>query len=155
MDKAIVTVLLIICGIVASLAVFNGIYPAIQQSSGAITDASNKISNQIESRIAVIQVSSSGAMVEAWVKNVGTVSIPDIASSDIFMAPEGSYERFQYDGTAPPYWDFKLEGTSTTWGQAGTIKISIHLSSPLTRGIYDFKMVIPNGISDETTFSVS
>ena len=155
MDKAIVTVMLIICGIVASLAVFNGIYPAVTQSSGAISDASNKLSDQIESRIAVIQVSSNGVLVEAWVKNVGTVSIMDVVNSDIFMSPQGSYERIPYGDTTPPYWEYQIEGSGTIWGQAGTIKISVHLSAPLTPGVYTFKMVIPNGISDEDTFSVS
>jgi hypothetical protein len=155
MDKAIVTVMLIICGIVASLAVFNGIYPAITQSSGAISAASNKISDQIESRIAVIQVGGSSVLVEAWVKNVGTVSILDVANSDIFMSPQNSYEHIPYGGTTPPYWDYQVEGSGDTWGQVGTIKISVHLTAPLTAGVYVFKMVIPNGISDEATFSVS
>lgn len=155
MDKVIVTVMLIIAGIVASLAVFNGLYPAITQSSSAINDASNNISNQIESRIAVIQVSSSGDLVEAWVKNVGTVSILDVSNSDIFMSPEDSNARIPYGGSSPPYWDYQLTGSDSTWGQADTIEVSIHLAEPLSAGIYIFKMVIPNGISDDTTFSVS
>lgn len=155
MDKAIVTVMLIIAGIVASLAVFNGIYPAITQSSGAINDASSKISDQIESRISVIQVNGSGTLVEAWVKNVGTVSILDIGSSDIFLSPEDSYTRVPYGGSVTPYWDYQIEGGGSTWGQAVTVKISIYLAAPLETGIYTFKMVIPNGISDETSFSVS
>jgi hypothetical protein len=155
MDKAIVTVMLIIAGMVASMAVFNGLYPAITQSSGAIADASNKISDQIESRISVIQVSGNDILVEAWVKNVGTVSIPDIANSDIFMYPQDDYERIPYGGTTPPYWEYQIEGDGDTWGQTRTIKVSIHLTAPLSSGIYVFKMVIPNGISDETTFSVS
>jgi hypothetical protein len=155
MDKAIITVLLIIAGIVASLAIFNGIYPAITQSSSAINSASSQISDQIESRIAVIQVSSSGDLVEAWVKNVGTVSILDVAASDIFMSPQDSYQRIPYGGTTLPYWDYQMEGSGTTWGQTNTIQINVHLSTPLAAGIYVFKMVIPNGISDEATFSVS
>ncbi len=155
MDKAIVTVMLIICGIVASLAVFNGIYPAITQSSGAIADASSKISDQIESRISVIQASSNGVLVEAWVKNVGTVSILDVASSDIFMSPQDSYEHIPYGGTTPPYWEYQIEGGGDLWGQTDTIKVSVYLTAPLSSGVYIFKMVIPNGISDETTFSVS
>lgn len=155
MDKAIVTVMLIIAGITASLAVFNGIYPAVTQSSGAISSAANKLSNQIESRIAVIQVNSSGSLVEAWVKNVGTVPILDVANSDVFLAPQNIYERIPYGGSTPPYWDYEVEGGGATWGQTNTIKISVNLSSPPSAGVYVFKMVIPNGISGETTFSVS
>jgi hypothetical protein len=155
MDKAIVTVMLIIAGIVASLAVFNGIYPAITQSSGAITNASNKISDQIESRISVIQSNGNSVLVEAWVKNVGTVSILDVESSDVFMSPQDSYQYIPYGGPTPPYWEYQIEGGGTIWGQAGTIKVSVHLAAPLSSGVYVFKMVIPNGISDEAIFSVS
>ena len=157
MDKVIVTVMLIIAGITASLAIFNGIYPAITESSGAISAASSQISDQIESRISVIQVNGDGVLVEAWVKNVGTVSILDVEGSDIFMAPQDSYEYIPFGGPVPtpPYWEYAIEGTETIWGQTGTIKVSIHLASPLTAGVYVFKMVIPNGISDTATFSVS
>ena len=155
MDKVIVTVMLIIAGIVASLAVFNGIYPAITQSSSAINQASSNISDQIESRIAIVQVSGSDTVVEAWVKNVGSVSILGVENSNIFMSLQGGSSLIPYSGGIAPYWEYQIEGGGSVWGQTGTVHITIHLDTPLGPGIYDFKMVIPNGIYDDAIFSVS
>jgi len=153
-DKVIVTILLTIGGVVASLAVFNGFYPAIMESSGAVTSATSKVSNRIECRIDIIQVSDNSAQVDAWVKNIGTVNIDSIERSDIFYGPEGDFSRVAYGGSTPPYWDYVFEGSYTKWQQAVTVKVTVHLASPPSAGTYLFKMVVPNGISDETTFSV-
>ena len=157
MDKAIVTVLLIICGITASLAVFNGLYPAITQSSSAVTSASSRLSNRIESRIEIIQANANSTNItqaHAWVKNVGTVSIKDISGSDVFFGTENDFYRVTFGGTTPPYWGYQIEGGNTEWSQTVTVKITITLSSSLSSGTYMVKMVIPNGIYHATTFGV-
>ncbi len=146
--------LLIIGGVVASLAVFNGLYPAITRSSSAITNATTAVSDRIQSRIEIIQVTNNGTAVQAWVKNVGSSDIPSIEHSDIFFGPTGNFSRLTYEGQTPTYWDYQLEGNQSDWTQTVTLRITIHLSSPLTAGTYLVKVVIPNGISDQTTFGV-
>jgi archaellum component FlaG (FlaF/FlaG flagellin family) len=154
MDKAIVTVLLIICGVITSLAIFNGLYPAVIESSSAIDSASNQLSNQIRSDIKIIQVSPSGTVLTAWVKNVGTIVIEDIAGSDIFLGSSDNYTYISYDSTDPS-WTYQIQGSDTIWSQAVTIKITITLESGLSAGQYTLKMVTPNGTTDQLTFSVS
>ena len=146
--------MLIIGGVVASLAVFNGLYPAINHSSTAITNASTAVSDRIESRIEIIQVTNNSTSVQAWVKNVGTSDIPSIERSDIFFGPTGNFSRVTYGGETPTYWDYQLEGSQTDWTQTVTLRITIHMDSPLTAGTYLVKVVIPNGINDQTTFGV-
>lgn len=154
-DKAIVTVLLIIGGVVASLAIFNGIYPAITRSSSAITSATTKLSDRIESRVEIIQVADNGtADVDIWVKNVGTSNIDSIDRTDVFFGPEDNFYRVTYGGSTPPYWNYQLEGNNSEWEPAVTLKITVNLDSALSAGIHLVKVIIPNGISDETTFSV-
>lgn len=154
MDKVIVTILLTIGGVVAALAVFNGFYPAIIESSGAVTSATSKVSDRIESRIDIIQVADNSTEVDAWVKNVGTVAIDSIERSDIFYGPEGDFTRMDYGGGTPPYWDYQFEGSYTRWQPTVTAKVTVHLASVPSAGTYIFKMVVPNGIFRETTFSV-
>ncbi len=146
--------LLIIGGVVASLAIFNGLYPAITRSSGAITSATTKMSNRIESRIEIIQVGDNGTNVEVWVKNIGTVDIDSIERVDIFFGLEGDFYRVDYGGPALPYWEYQLEGSNSQWKPAVTLKITIYPSPALSSGTYVLKAVIPNGISDETTYGV-
>jgi len=154
MNKAIVTVLFIICGVITSLAIFNGLYPAVLESSSAIDSASNQLSEQIRSDIKIIQVSSSGTVVSAWVKNVGTIVIEDIAGSDIFLGSDDNYTYINYESTEP-YWTYQIQGSDTTWSQTVTIKITITLESSLSAGQYTLKMVTPNGTTDQLAFSVS
>jgi hypothetical protein len=154
MDKVIVTVLLIIGGVVSSFAIFNGVYPALQRSSAAINSATSQVDDQIKSQIQIINVSSDASTVHLWVKNVGTSQIGNVENSDVFISYQGNISRIAYGsgGTPLPYWNYQLNGSSTIWGQTVTNEITISLASPLSPGTYQVKVVIPNGISDETTF---
>lgn len=154
MDKVIVTVLLIIGGITASLTVFNGLYPAIASSNSAVSSASSRLSERIESRVKIIEVSSNSTQVYVWVKNVGTVSVKGVGQSDIFFGKQNDFGRVTYGGVTAPYWDYAIESSGTEWSQAETIKITINLASPPSAGTYLAKVVLPNGIYDEITFGV-
>jgi flagellar protein FlaG len=154
MDKAIVTVLLIICGVTATLAIFNGVYPAITESQGAISGAAAAASDKIGSRIEVIQTSASGNQVDVWVKNTGTTIVYEVEKSDIFLTGNSSIIMPESGGTSAPYWNYTLTGSHTEWAQTGTVKITITLAAPLSSGTYEVKVVIPNGVSDTETFSV-
>lgn len=153
-DKVIVTVLLIIGGVITSLAIFNGLAPAITESTGAINNAATKISDRIESRVEIIQASSNSTDVVFWVKNVGTSTIDRVQYSDVFYCLENNYARVTYGGSIPPYWNYQLEGNNSRWQQTVTLRVTIHLASTPSAGTYMVKIVIPNGISDETTFGV-
>jgi hypothetical protein len=151
-----VTVILIIGGVIASFAVFNGVYPAVERSSAAVGSAADSVNDRLTSRIEIIQVGSSGTDVDAWVKNIGSSKIDGIENSDIFFGADSNPMRIAYgsDNSTLPYWDYQLEGGGARWGQAVTNRISVHLASPPAPGTYALKMVIPNGIFDETVFGV-
>ena len=156
MDKIIVTVLLIIGGLTAAFAVFNSVYPAVQRSGQSMSDAADDISDRITSRIEVIQVGANDTSVDAWVKNVGTSRIIGIENSDIFFGTDGNISIIPFvdEASSPPYWSYQLEGDNSQWGQAVTNGIVIHLAGSLQPDVYLFKMVLPNGNSDETSFSL-
>ena len=156
MDKIIVTVLLIIAGLTAAFAVFNSVYPAAERGGQAMSNAADDISDRITTRIEIIQVGATDTTVDAWVKNIGSSRILGISNSDIFFGPEGNMSRISYgDEESPlPYWSYQLEGSYTTWELTATNAVTIHMAASLDAGVYLFKMVLPNGISDETSFSV-
>jgi archaeal flagellar protein FlaG len=154
MDKVIVTVLLIIGGVVASFAILNGVMPALERSSSAISSATNQVGDQIRSQIEIINVSNNGSTLRVWVKNVGTSAIGTVEYSDVFLSHNGNISRIAHGavGAPLPYWDYQLGGSNTVWEPTVTNEISINLAAPLASGLYQVKVVIPNGISDETTF---
>lgn len=148
--------MLIIGGVVTSFAVFNGVYPAVERSGEAISSAADTVNDRLLSRIEIIQVGNTGTTVDAWVKNVGTSRIGAVENSDIFFGAEGSVVRVPYGNeTSPlPYWSYQLEGTGSHWTQSRTNRITLHLASSPQPGTYLLKVVIPNGIFDETSFGV-
>lgn len=151
-DKVIVTVLLIIGGVVAAFAIVNGTMPAIERSSSAINTATNQVNDQIKSQIKIINISTNGTAVEVWVKNVGSSVINSVQNSDVFLTSGNNVERLAYsDGSAgAPYWNYSLMG-SPDWGPSVTNEIMLHLAT-LSGGPHQVKIVIPNGISDQSTF---
>ena len=139
---------------VASLAIFNGFYPAITNSSSAISTSTNKVSDRLESRIEIIQVGDNGTDVFVWVKNIGASEIQSISYTDVFFGPTDDFYRAIYNSGTNPSWDYELEGGNSQWTTAVTNKITIHPAAPLTPGTYMVKIVIPNGISDEIQYTV-
>lgn len=139
---------------VASLAIFNGFYPAITMSSGAISSTTEKVSDRLESRIEIIQVGDDGTDVYVWIKNIGSSEIRSIERTDIFFGPDDDFYRVNYGGSTPPYWEYQFEGTHTEWKTAVTIKITIHPAAALSPDTYLVKTVIPNGIYDQLFYSV-
>jgi hypothetical protein len=148
--------MLIIGGIVASFAVFNSVYPAVERSSQAVSNAADVVNDRMTSRIEIIQVGDNGTVLNAWIKNVGSSNILGIEGSDVFFGPDSNIARVAYgsEESPLPYWTYQLEGGKSLWAQAVTNRISIHLSGIPTPGIYLLKIVLPNGIFDETTFSL-
>jgi hypothetical protein len=133
---------------------FNGIMPAISQSQNTINDAASAASDRIGSRIEIIQAGANGNQMDFWIKNIGTVNIPDIQNSNVFLSAGSNLISVNFGGPATPYWSYALTGSSTEWSQASTIHVTVITSTPLTPGSYKVKFVIANGISDETSFSV-
>lgn len=156
MDKIIVTVMLIIGGMVASFAIFNGIYPAVERSGAAITNASDTMNDRIKSDIKIIQVNEDGTTIDAWVKNIGSSEIKCVENSDVFFGSESNFSRIPFgDINSPlPYWSYQFEGAASEWTPTKTNKIMIHLTSSLSPDTYALKIIIPNGIFDETIFGV-
>ena len=151
MDKAVVTILLMVAGVICSLVVFNTAYPAINRGASAISSISSKVDDRVKSQVEIIETASESNYIYIWVKNTGAAEIPAIDQSDVFLGQSGATERIPY-GTGIPRWEYTIEN-DTEWMPTATVKITITLSSEPS-GNYYIKVVIPNGISDEHQFSI-
>lgn len=180
MEKAIITVLLIVAGVVCVAVMFNGIFPAINSGSDAVVSMASKVDDRIQSQVDIIHATSeynpddtvnhwndingNGTFdILAWVKNVGSTRILGVDESDVFFGEDGDFQRVPYVDYAngvKPYWEYTLEDGATQWGPGDTLALTIVYaddfnSSGLTAGTtYLLKMIIPNGISDEIYFSL-
>jgi hypothetical protein len=151
LDKVIVTALLVIAGVVSAIGVFNAVYPAVGQSSDAITSMQGRVDDRLKTQIEIIYGSKwsdqSGDYVLIWAKNIGSLRIAAPEASDLFFGPEGDFSRIPY-GVGMPHWEYALENDSR-WNPTRTIKITIVGDSSLSPGRYYAKLVLPNGVSSD------
>jgi hypothetical protein len=183
LDKAIITVLLIISGVVCVTVMFNGILPAISRGSDSVASMAAQVDDRIKSQVGIVQavseydpndvvdhwndVNANGKFdIFAWVKNVGDSRILGYENCDVFFGTEGNFERipnatFVTGEPKPyPYWQGTVEDTSIDWGRGQTLKITISyadtfaLSGVTTGTTYRVKVILPNGISDEIYLSL-
>ncbi len=145
---------MIIGGVISSLAVFNGFYPAITTSTNAISNTSVKVSDRIESRIEIIQVGNNGNDILIWVKNIGTSEVVAVDYTDVFFGPTDDFYRVSYNSGVAPWWEYELEGGKSRWTTSVTAKLTLHPAEALSAGTYLIKVVLPNGIYDELFYTV-
>jgi len=171
MDKVLSTILLVVAAVVCVTLVINAVYPAIMSSTGALSSVSDRVNDRIRSQIDIIhatgELNSSKSWTDTnsdgnfdvfvWVKNIGTERVDDIARCDVFLAGNNAIWAWipyvDYAGGAFPRWSYVIEN-GTEWSTATTLKIEIHYSSALSSGLYNVKVMIPNGVSDEYDFSM-
>jgi len=158
LDKIVVTSLLIIAGVVAAVVLYNAVYPAIAESSDALTRRQRQIDDRLQSQVEIVHATIPyGVITEeawVWVKNVGSQRISAIENCDIFFGPEGNFASLSY-GAEEGGWEYEIE-QGTEWDPTRTLKITIsnHDGDPLDVGTrYFVKVTTPNGVSDEYYFS--
>lgn len=170
MDKVLTTVLLVVAAVVTAVMVINAVYPAVGETSSALSSISSKTTDMIKSQISIIHatgeldqngnwqdINSDGDFdIFVWIKNTGTVTIDDIGNTDVFVGHAGEWTRIDYvdyAGGNYPRWKYTID-SGTEWTQASTLEIEIGYSSPLLSGEYQVKITIPNGLTDEYNFSM-
>ncbi len=179
MDKAIITVLLIIAGVTCVAVLFGSVYPAITRGSDAVVSMSAQAGDRIKSHVSIVHVvseydpndgvdswndmNSSGTFdIYVWAKNVGTSRILGVEGCDVFFGEEGDFKRITHEdfaGAVKPFWQDTLEDSATEWGPGTTMKLTVvysdnYAGSGLSADTtHLLKLIIPNGISDEVYFS--
>ena len=165
MDKTIVTGFLVIISVIASVMLFNAVYPAIIQSSDTMITMKTRLDDRMKSQVEIIhgsgELDSSGNWQDVngdgnfnvffWIKNVGSSRVSAIERTDVFFGPEGDFARIPHQSNAGgsyPYWTYNIEN-DTEWNPTATLEITVHFSSTLASGRYFIKIVAPNGVEDE------
>jgi archaellum component FlaG (FlaF/FlaG flagellin family) len=99
MEKVLSTVLLVVAAVVCIVLVLNAVFPAISSSSGAMSSATDRMSERRRSHIEIIHAtgeyndsgtwqdtnSDSNFDIFIWVKNIGSEAIKDIKGCDVFI----------------------------------------------------------------------
>ena len=156
MDKTITTALLVIAGIVATLALINAVLPAAGKSSSALLVANSDASDRIKTDIEIVFAmgSTGDSEIIFWAKNVGSKAIKVIDDSDVFLTTPTTVTRVPYTGSASadPRWDYTIEN-GTQWSKSVTIKVALHMDSVST-GVHEITFTVYNSINATKEFSI-
>jgi archaellum component FlaG (FlaF/FlaG flagellin family) len=163
--------MLIVAAVVCVTLVINAVYPAITSSSGALGSASALMSERLRTQVKIIhatgELDQAGVWQDTnsngyfdvlfWVKNIGSETVADIGSSDVFVQSEDMVWAWiphtSHAGGSLPQWDYIIEN-GTSWRTATTLRVEVRHDTPLPPGEYRIKMLIPNGVSDDYYFSM-
>jgi hypothetical protein len=174
-DKVIITSLLIVAGVVATVLAIHSTFPAIVRSSNSVVRMADRMDDRIESQISVVYATSeldkngvwqdtnaNGKFdIPVWVKNVGASRILGVDQVDVFFgracsgACTGSFQRIPYfadAGGTYPQWNYTIEN-DTEWKSTATLKITILYSAALGSDTYLVKVVTPAGAYADQYFS--
>jgi hypothetical protein len=165
MEKTIVTAFMVIISVIVSVMVYNTVYPAVVEGSSSLRSMRARMDDRIQSQITIVhaagELDQNGSWQDTngdgdfsafiWSKNIGSLRVSAINQVDLFFGPEGNFSRIAHrdeTGGAYPYWEWDVENDEE-WNPTATLKITIHYATPLPRGRYFVKMVLPNGVSTE------
>jgi archaellum component FlaG (FlaF/FlaG flagellin family) len=156
MDKVLTATLLTMAAVVAAIMVINTMLPALGKASSSLISSTGAASDQIKTNLDIVHVATNTStnQILVYVKNIGTIEITDIDSSDVFLQTgTATYDRITYNAGSNPKWIYTIQDSATAWTQNRTVLITITVSS-LTSGDYKVRIVTPNGVSTEESFSV-
>ncbi|MCE9652486.1 MAG: flagellin [Nitrosarchaeum sp.] len=102
-------------------------------------------------------VKTNNTSVDIWVKNTGLSPIQKLDSMDIYFGQIHSAQLIPYNQGSNPQWVFGDDTTpSSIWSQGNTVKITLQDGTALQSSTsYELQMIISNGVSDDTIFSVN
>ena len=159
MEKSITTAIFIMASVVAAVALINAVVPALGQSTSALVTANSAASERIKTDVEIIHVTGDDGAntVTIWVKNIGSVAIRPVNSTDIFLDTPTTVSRLAYeDGCnsgSSDCWDYSIEGTATEWASTETVKFTLTLSS-LGTGVHSVRVAVFNGVTTDKDFSI-
>jgi flagellar protein FlaG len=160
-QNVIGTAILIIAGVIAVVALINGVFPSIYQMSGSMTTVSDASNDRMKTEIKIICESGNplNHSLNVYLKNTGDqkITAAHIGMSDVYFGTGTAMEKCSSDGSSGANWTCSIAGGNedTTWDPGETLNLWLQTTS------HDFnapgqrvKIVLYNGVGDEATFTL-
>ncbi len=159
-EQAISTAILTVATIIAALVLVNALYPSLYSISGSILSMNDRATDRISTDLSVLTEwydpmhPAGDIALEAWVKNTGstTITADELNNTDVFLNTGNHMTiripRAEWSGNI-------LNGNGDAdWGPSETIHVIVHYDpSGSSPGAWKFRMVLPDGVAAEDSFS--
>jgi len=152
MSESVITssIITIACVVCATMLITT-LYPAMDRASSSVTATAEAMGDQIRTDIEIIEKAKNTGNSECyiWIKNIGSATIDNIDTMDVFFGETGEFTRMTDDKL--DYDPVDGDGDDR-WDPKETLKITI--TDTISTGVdYYVKIILYNGESAEDVFS--
>jgi flagellar protein FlaG len=153
--------ILLIAGIIATVALVNAVYPSLFAATDSVGSVSGTASDRVKTDIRIAMSSQPNeTSLYVWAKNVGSTKIPatKILLTDVYFGDSGSMARAETSALASFRWSYALDDLDGdgSWGSGETLQLLISdpESKHLITGTHDVKLVFYNSASVTDTIII-
>ena len=155
MPTAVVsTAILVIAGVIMASIFAAALISQTGAIDSAFKSASQNALNKMKTSIDIIYLTVNGSYFVAYVKNVGQkeISASELNMTDVYLGNDTTLKLYIYGESGTDIWNYTETVSDGVWEPGETIVMKIYNSTAL-EGPYYIKVVLPNGVSDEDTFT--
>ena len=162
------TALFLITAVIAAGVLISAIFPVVYQMAGTFSSAGHASDQRLRTDFKVVlAVANSSGYAQVWMKNTGSVQIPDsdIKKSDVICgdATTGNFNLLTLvkpsSLTAPGQWTYTLNDLNGNnyWDSGETLEIDVQPSTlNINGGPNYFQFTLPDGTwRSDPSFTVS
>lgn len=160
-QETISSAILIIAGIIATVALVNAVYPSLLSATDSVGSVSDAASDRVKTDLKITMSSQpNSSALYVWVKNTGSTELAAgrLAYTDVYFGDPGSMSRAETNEHASFHWSYVLDDQDGdgNWGPGETLQVLISDAGAihLTAGTHHVKLVLYNSAAVDDTVTI-
>ena len=153
-STVISTAIIVIAGVLMASIFAIAVISQVGAIDSTFKSLSRNALDKMKTSIDIVYLTVNDTYFVVYVKNTGqrSISINELYSTDIYFGNGTKVKLYTYGTSGLNIWNYTETISDNTWGTGETLIIRIYNSTSI-EGPYYIKIVLPNGVSDEDTFT--
>jgi len=153
-STVISTAIIMIAGVLVASIFAIAIISQVGTIDSTFKSLSRNALDKMKTSIDIVYLTVNDTYFVVYVKNIGqrSISINELNSTDIYFGNDTKVKLYTYGTSGSNIWNYTETVSDKTWSTGETLIIRIYNSTSI-EGPYYIKIVLPNGVSDEDTFT--
>ncbi|RLG75872.1 MAG: hypothetical protein DRO12_05000 [Thermoprotei archaeon] len=153
-SASISTAIITVAGVIMASMLAIALLSQIGAVDSALRIASENVIEKMRTSIDIVQVAQNGTYFVVYIKNVGSrdISHGELEKTDIYFGPECD-RLYVYNTSGLWIWNYSETDVDGVWSSGETLIVRIYNGTNLGDPPYCIRIVLPNGVSDEDTYT--
>ncbi|RLG76103.1 MAG: hypothetical protein DRO12_04745 [Thermoprotei archaeon] len=153
-STSISTAIITVAGVIMASMLAIALLSQVGAVDSALKVVSKNVMERMKTSIDIVQVAQNGTYFVVYVKNTGSrgISQSELEKTDIYFGQDCS-RLYLYNTSGLWIWNYSETDVDGVWSPGETLIVRIYNGSSLGDPPYCIKIVLPNGVSDEDTFT--